>query len=255
MRQDRVLSLIALALAAVQPVAPLGTPRAVYLVAALASVIVAVAARRASAPVRGLTAMLGCLVAALQVPLPSFVAVFAWQVTMLLALPAFAIAGRFVADVRPSPAWRAPGRIAWGWTAVVGGVTPVALVSWLLVMRPDLHNVGATVPDFPLPVLLAGGALFAVVNAILEEAIWRGVLFDRLLPVFGVPAALALQGLSFGLQHAHGVPRGPVGVVLAGSWGVMLGMLRRKTGGMLAPIVAHVVADTTIAAIVLFYVR
>jgi membrane protease YdiL (CAAX protease family) len=251
-RADRLFSLVAIGLAAVQPLAPLGTPRLVYLAAALASLTLALAARRASAPVRGLTAMLACLVGAMQIPLPDFP--FAWQATLLLALLAYAAAGRFCPALRPSPSWRARGRFAWGWTALVGGVTPIALTAWLLLFRPDLRDV-ARFPDFPLLVLIVGGAGFAVVNATLEEAIWRGVLQDRLESVFPAAAAVALQAISFGLQHMHGVPRGPAGVLLAGSCAVMLGLLRRHTRGMLAPVAAHVVADTTIAAIVIFYVR
>jgi membrane protease YdiL (CAAX protease family) len=103
--------------------------------------------------------------------------------------------------------------------------------------------------------LLAGAVGFALVNALLEELIWRGVIQDGLNPLFGSAVSIALQGLSFGLQHAHGIPRGVVGVVLAGSWAVMLGMLRRHTRGLLAPFIAHVVADSVVASIVLFYAR
>ena len=71
---------------------------------------------------------------------------------------------------------------------------------------------------------------------------WRGILQDRLVPLFG-------------LQHAWGFPRGPVGVVLAGGWAVMLGLLRRHSGGLLSPILAHVVADATIAVLVLGCLR
>jgi hypothetical protein len=81
------------------------------------------------------------------------------------------------------------------------------------------------------------------------------VLQDRLEPIFGVAAAIALQAASFGIQHYRGVPRGVVGVLLAGSWAAMLGMLRHHARGMLAAIVAHVVADSVIAIIVLTYAR
>ncbi|MBN9166016.1 MAG: CPBP family intramembrane metalloprotease [Myxococcales bacterium] len=84
---------------------------------------------------------------------------------------------------------------------------------------------------------------------------WRGILQDRLVPLFGVGGAIVLQAASFGLQHAWGFPRGPVGVVLAGGWAVMLGLLRRHSGGLLSPILAHVVADATIAVLVLGCLR
>jgi uncharacterized protein len=64
-----------------------------------------------------------------------------------------------------------------------------------------------------------------------------------------------LQAGSFGLQHAHGFPRGVIGVALAGSWAVMLGVLRHRSRGLFAPTLAHVVADATIAVLVLTIVR
>lgn len=138
-----------------------------------------------------------------------------------------------------------------GWAAVVGGVTPLALVGWLRLAHPDLSDVRALVPAAPFALLVAGGAAFALVNAALEEAIWRGLLQSALTRTFGTRWAVALQAISFGLQHAHGIPRGVMGIVLAGAWALMLGALRSRSGGLLAPTVAHVVADATIAVIVL----
>jgi membrane protease YdiL (CAAX protease family) len=43
-------------------------------------------------------------------------------------------------------------------------------------------------------------------------------------------------------------------VTLAGAWAIGLGWLRTKGGGLLAPMLAHIVADATIAAIVIFSV-
>jgi membrane protease YdiL (CAAX protease family) len=106
-----------------------------------------------------------------------------------------------------------------------------------------------------VPILLVGGVGFAAINATLEETIYRGLLQDRLEPVFGGLGAVALQAVSFGLQHAHGVPRGFLGVVLTGSWAVMLGLLRRHARGLLAPILAHFVADMVVASIVVLYAR
>lgn len=176
-----------------------------------------------------------------------------WQITAAIALGTYVMLARRVPALAPGPAWCAQGRVPWLATLAVGGVTPIALVGWLLVMRPDLGDVlGAYVPaGAPLPLLIAGAVLFSVVNASLEELIWRGVIQDRLVPLVGVGAAVVLQATSFGMQHAHGVPHGIVGVVLAGTWALMLGALRQRSGGLLAPLIAHIIADAAIAAIVL----
>jgi membrane protease YdiL (CAAX protease family) len=213
---------------------------------AIASVTLgAVAVRIASPRARSIAALTACLLLAMRIPVP-------WQAVMGIALAAFALLGRVVPGFAPPPRWWAPGRVPLGWTALVGGVTPVALIGWVVLFHPNLRDVvGAYVPHLPLPVLIAGGVGFSFVNAALEELIWRGVLQDRLEPLFGAAGAIVVSSISFGVQHARGVPRGAIGVLLAGSWAVMLGMLRKHTRGMLAPFLSHVIADATIAVIIL----
>ncbi len=80
---------------------------------------------------------------------------------------------------------------------------------------------------------------------------WRGVFQMSLRALFGSYAASVMQRLSFGVQHANGFPRGIVGVCLAFLWGLLQGLLRDRSGGLLAPIIAHIVADASIAIIAL----
>lgn len=207
-------------------------------------------------PVHPAARSLAVLAALLTCTFPIALAGIPWQAVMLAALAAWALVVKMAPALAPSAQWRARGSVPWLATALVAGVTPFALVTWLLVMEPDLSDVvGAYVPDLPLALLVLGSVGFAVVNAAGEELVWRGVFQDRLAVLVGMPAAVVLQALSFGLQHAHGIPRGPVGVVLAGTWAVMLGMLRVHTKGLLAPLLAHVVADAVIATIVLVLAR
>ena len=208
------------------------------------AVAVAVAAARVhTIATRSTARLVACLLAAALPGGP-------WQLTMMLALALFLAIERGRPVLDPL-AW-ARGRVPAAPTLVVGGVTPVALVAWLVIMRPDLGDVLENyVPDLPMPLLVVGALGFVIVNAVLEEVLWRGVLQDRLGATFGARAAIVLQAASFGLQHAHGVPRGPTGVAMVFAWALMLGWLRRRAGGMLAPVLAHVVADATIAAIIL----
>jgi membrane protease YdiL (CAAX protease family) len=247
--RDKVTAVVALAAVGVHAVAGFRSTSFVALVATALSVALVPFSLRSNPAVRSLCAMLASLAVAMQLPV-------LWQPAMLLALLGFVAAGRAVTGLRAPNTWRARGRVPLVWTLLVGGVTPVALFAWMILFRPDLRDVvGAYVPDLPLPVRIVGGVGFAVVNAALEELIWRGVLQDRLGPLFGARGAIALQALSFGVQHFGGVPRGIVGVILAGLWGVMLGMLRRHARGLLAPFLAHVVADATLAVIVLHFAR
>lgn len=240
------------ALAAQAAVGPSG-PRVVVWIAAAVTLALAASARRAHPAVRSLTvlcasiAVASCTSVSLRLP---------WQATMMIALSLFALAGRAWPALRPSRAWRSVGRVPLVWTGIVAGLTPVALSTWVVLFRPDLGDVVEQyVPSVPLFLLVIGAVIFAFLNAGLEEVIWRGVMQDRLEAVFGPQLAIVLQALSFGFQHAWGVPRGVAGVLLAGVWALMLGMLRRHAGGLLAPFIAHVVADATIAVIVLAFLR
>ena len=71
-------------------------------------------------------------------------------------------------------------------------------------------------------------------NALMEEAAFRGVLQEALTAEWGPWWAVGLQGLLFGVIHAQGFPRGVVGMVMASAYGVALGMLRLRSGGMAA---------------------
>jgi membrane protease YdiL (CAAX protease family) len=55
----------------------------------------------------------------------------------------------------------------------------------------------------------------------------------------------------FGVGHLHGFPSGWIGVGLATIYGLMLGVVRLRTGGLLAAWIAHVAADFTIACLIL----
>lgn len=212
----------------------------------VAAVVLALAAGRFVPTARGVATWAATLAVAVATGL-------VWQVAMGVALGGyFAVAHRFP-SVRPGPEWRRLGEVPIGPTLLVAGVTPIALVGWLLVVRPDLGDVVETyIPaGVPFAGLVLGAIGFVVVNAVLEELLWRGLLQDALGGLVGPGVAIGIQAASFGVQHANGVPRGLIGVAMVTLWGLMLGLLRRRSGGLLAPIVAHAVADTTIAAIVL----
>lgn len=236
---DRGLALCALALlgvAAAVDVPGTRVPLCVVTLVALALVVFArVRAHEEARPV----AELVLFVCAGMVVLPI------WQLSMLFALIAYR------ATVGTSGVWPR-GRVPAVETALVGGVTPFALTAWLVLLKPDISNIlGSSLLDVPFAVLVVGAVVFAVLNATLEELIFRGVLQHALTPLFGVRVAVFVQAVSFGAQHVHGFPRGMVGMLLAGTWGLMLGALRLRSGGMLAPILAHVIADATIALLVI----
>lgn len=60
---------------------------------------------------------------------------------MLVVLVAWGLVVRRAPALAPSAGWRARGSVPWLATVLVAGVTPVALVTWLVVMEPDLSDV------------------------------------------------------------------------------------------------------------------
>jgi LmbE family N-acetylglucosaminyl deacetylase len=83
---------------------------------------------------------------------------------------------------------------------------------------------------------IAGGLIFSMVNAAVEEGAYRGVLMHGLDSALGRgPAALVLQALAFRALHVQGFPRGALGVGLASIFGLLMGIIRRRADGMLAP--------------------
>jgi uncharacterized protein len=177
----------------------------------------------------------------------------AWQAVMPAALASFL----FVLPARPAlGSLREPvGRVPFWGTIACAAVTPIALTVWFVLFDPDLRDITRRLVELGPTEIALGAAGFVLINAFCEELIWRGVIQSRLSALLPERDAVFVQAISFGAQHVHGFPRGVAGVMLAGVWAIGLGMLRRKAGGLLAPILAHIVADATIAVIVIFWAR
>lgn len=122
-----------------------------------------------------------------------------------------------------------------GW-GVAGAAAMLGVgILWSLVVRA----AGFEVPDVPAllreslpePVLLAWGA---GVVPVAEEVYFRGRLIDGLTERAGRGPALAIMALAF--AAAHGIPEFVPAYV---TFALMLAWLRERTGGLVAPIVAH----------------
>jgi membrane protease YdiL (CAAX protease family) len=131
------------------------------------------------------------------------------------------------------------------------------LLVWYRLLHPDVADIlKLFVPALPLGLLIAGGLIFSMVNAAVEEGAYRGVIFHALDTSLGTGfAALLLQALAFGAIHIRGFPRGWLGVGLACIYGLFMGVIRRRAAGMFAPWIAHVFTDLVIVAILLVMAR
>ncbi|PJZ77636.1 CPBP family intramembrane glutamic endopeptidase [Leptospira neocaledonica] len=132
----------------------------------------------------------------------------------------------------------------------------IALFFWFYLLNPDISDIKENFPKGDVPLLIAAGIGFAILNAAAEEFLFRGILFESLLSAkFSLFWALVFQAFSFGILHLHGFPRGWVGVGLAGIYGLMTGLIRILSKGIYYPVLVHIFADITIAIIVLFFTK
>jgi membrane protease YdiL (CAAX protease family) len=140
-----------------------------------------------------------------------------------------------------------------GWPLAVALVlaitTVVALLGFQALARPEVAGLAAGLPVAAFGSLLVAGVCFSTTNAVLEELIFRGVLWEATAAEWNRGVALGATTILFGLGHVHGYPPGPLGAVLAGVFGMALGLLRLWTGGLGLTILVHICADATIFTI------
>ncbi len=172
---------------------------------------------------------------------------------LALGLSAYALLAH-VAHLRPQSAWLRRGTLH-GYTPALIGATALvagaALVAWVLLIESDPGHFAGLVPLGVAPwAIPVGVVMFAAANAAVEELVFRGAIMHATDQTFGYGAASVLvQAVAFGVWHMHGVPSGALGAGMVVVYGAMLGVVRRKADGLLAPWSAHILADVTIVVL------
>lgn len=143
-------------------------------------------------------------------------------------------------------------RFTVGLTLLTGVVSTIALNLWGYWSDNMDRSISFATPFASQPKYVIFGLIvpiFAIVNAFSEEVIFRGVLQNSLDKIFGERnwVTHVLQAAAFAIVHfAGGFPNGKIGYLMVFVYGLMLGYLRMRSKGMLAPYLAHVLADLTI---------
>ncbi|TGK39809.1 CPBP family intramembrane glutamic endopeptidase [Leptospira andrefontaineae] len=181
-----------------------------------------------------------------------------WPGTLVFALLFYFFAFSKIRDARLLR-WLAKGEVSkqvLGLSILFVLSASIALFLWFYLLDPDINDIKENFPKGDIPLLIAAGLGFAIFNAIAEEFLFRGILFEALLTTrISIVWALLIQALSFGILHLYGFPRGWVGVGLAGIYGLMTGLIRILSKGIYYPVLVHIFADITIAGIVLFFAK
>jgi uncharacterized protein len=165
-----------------------------------------------------------------------------------------------IPPLRGSVGWLRSGKFdAVTWSLVAGTIVVpiIALMLWVHFLSPDLGRYANMVPQFPLWLIALYAIANAMFNAALEETIWRGVILEALDSALGPGVwALTIQAVSFGAAHYRsGFPNGIIGAAMAAIFGIMLGIIRRKSKGVLACWLAHAFVDAAIFTMIVHFIR
>lgn len=134
----------------------------------------------------------------------------------------------------------APGALAAGLLAGLAFLAVALIVvdgPWRVTarLRTDIDHLMPLFRHATLPQLL----LISLLAGVGEEALFRGVLQPLLADYIGLPLALILVSLLFGLLHCISLPY----VVFASVLGAAFGALYAGTGNILVPAAAHTSYD------------
>ncbi len=126
---------------------------------------------------------------------------------------------------------------------------PIALLAALPTAQENRTVLLAEDPGLVVTVLAV--LVLAVVNATVEELLWREMLVVHLHDI-GLPiaCAIAIPALSFGLAHLGGLPGSLPGVLLAAALGALLGGVRLTRFGLGGCIAVHVAIDVVLFGVV-----
>jgi membrane protease YdiL (CAAX protease family) len=111
------------------------------------------------------------------------------QLVLGVGLLVYAVIIRRVAWLRRAPNW-----VRWGsfgsdvkaLTAASALVAAIAVWGWYQLLEPNIDDIVRTfVPAAPLGILIAGGLLYSMVNAVVEEGAYRGALLQGLDSALG----------------------------------------------------------------------
>jgi uncharacterized protein len=181
--------------------------------------------------------------------IPTFLNARQWPWFLLLPLATYVCIALLVPSMRRTIPWPSAGRVdALGVLAavVLSVLTAAVLLDFQSRLHPDVTALADALPVSAFGNVVLAGVCFSICNAALEELVFRGLLYAVVAAEWGNAVAVGVTALCFGIGHLHGYPPGHLGVLLAGLYGVALGLLRWWSGGLCLTIACHATADATI---------
>ncbi|TXJ23522.1 MAG: CPBP family intramembrane metalloprotease [Chitinophagaceae bacterium] len=137
-------------------------------------------------------------------------------------------------------------------TALLLALAAEVIMDWLV--QPLVNKLFDTPPDYSYFSMLEGKTplfvkylLYMWLSAAFgEELLFRGFMFDqlsRLIPPARIKTALIfiIAGLLFGFAHGY---EGPAGMAITFLWGILFGIIYKRTGNIWLTILVHGCIDT-----------
>lgn len=180
-----------------------------------------------------------------------------WPFTILGPLVIYGAMTIVISQLRHSIGWIRLGNINTKVTKLIIAtvfVSSLSLIGWVVLIKPDIKHHLALVPELPLWAYPFAGIGFALLNSVMEEAIFRGVFMEAIDSALGAGYwSVCIQAVPFAaLHYIAGFPNGMFGFFMVLIYGVMLGAIRRISKGIFAPVITHLAADITIFSILAF---
>jgi membrane protease YdiL (CAAX protease family) len=164
-------------------------------------------------------------------------------VQALLVLGTLALVGR-IADDRAALRLRLPADRRVTALAIIAPFVLVPGALWIgpLLARPFFGDVGLATGDLRA---LVPAVAFAVANASLEEAAYRGALLGWSTPALGPAGAVLGQAVVFGFAHLGADVSGPAPLLWLGmaASGVVAGFVAVRSRSLLLPFTVHAAFD------------
>ncbi len=163
--------------------------------------------------------------------------VWAWLPLTLILWGLFALLIAWGGGREAVRRWARPPQGAWGWSglAIVVGLIPLPL--FVLNVR-----------RFDSPGLVLAWVIFALVNPLLEEGYWRGLLLDRTAGWSGW-LSVPYSSFFFAINHpltfgVHSIAnRHPVTMISTFIMGLIWAIVYRRTGSLRWTVLAHFLVD------------
>jgi membrane protease YdiL (CAAX protease family) len=182
-----------------------------------------------------------------------------WPFSLLVPILCYGIAVLMVPRLRISVLWLHRGILDKKTVFTIAAISitaTIALAVWYATLKPDLSAQLRTMQAMPIWLFPVAGLVFATGNAAMEEFAFRGIVMQAFDSATGPGiVSILVQAWLFGAMHyLQGFPKAQWGVAMTFAYGVMLGCLRRRSQGMLAPWIAHTCADMVIFGILAWIV-